>query len=70
MKSALEVCKEPKKHHVFFDNFFFTSSKLVNELNTVGFSATGTMHENLSMKCPVMSVAEVKKKECGFYDYR
>ena len=69
VKSALEVCKELKKHDVFFDNFF-TSSKLVNELNTIGFSSTGTMHENLSMKCPVRSVAEVKKKECGFYDYR
>ena len=65
----LEVCKEPKKHHVFFDNFF-ASYKLVNELNKIGFSATGTMRENLSMKCPVMRVAEVKKNERGFYDYR
>ena len=68
VNSALEVCKEPKKH-VFFDTFF-TSYKLVNELNTVGFSATGTMRENRSMKFPVMNVAEVKEKECGFYDYR
>ena len=65
----LEVCKEPKKHHVFFDNFF-ASYKLVNELNTIGFSATGTMRENRSMKCPAMRVAEVKKNERGFYDYR
>ena len=69
VKTALEVCKEQKKHHVFFDHFF-TSYKLVNELNTIGFSATGTMRENQSLKCPVMSVAEVKKKERGFYDYR
>ena len=34
VKSALEVCKKPKKHHVFFD-IFFTSYKLVNELNTI-----------------------------------
>ena len=68
VNSALEVCKEPKKR-VFFDTFF-TSYKLVNELNTVGFSATGTMRENRSMKFPVMNVAEVKEKECGFYDYR
>ena len=23
VKSALEVCKELEKHHVFFDNFFY-----------------------------------------------
>ena len=49
---------------------FFNSYKLVNELNAIGFSATGTMRESRSMKCPVMSVAEVKKKQRGFYDYR
>ena len=65
VKSASEVCKEPKKHHVFFDHFF-TSYKLVNELNTIGFSATGTMRENQSLKCPVMNVAEVMKKRTWF----
>ena len=28
------------------------------------------MRENRSMECLVISVAEVKKKERGFYDYR
>ena len=28
------------------------------------------MLENRSMECPVMNVAEVKKKERDFYDYR
>ena len=44
VKSSLDVFKELKKH-VFFD-YFFTSYHLVHELNTIGFSATGTMREN------------------------
>ena len=44
VKSSLEVCKELKKHVFFY--YFFTSYHLVHELNTIGFSATGTMREN------------------------
>ena len=44
VKSSLEVCKELKKHVFFY--YFFTSYHLVHELNTIAFSATGTMREN------------------------
>ena len=39
-------------------------------LSKLGFSTTGTMRENRTMKCTVTSIAEMKKKERWSFDYR
>ena len=39
-------------------------------LNQVGFRATGTMRKNRIIKCPLMDVKDMKKKERGSYDFR
>ncbi|CAG5022000.1 unnamed protein product [Parnassius apollo] len=58
-----------KNYHLFIDNFF-TGLPLVHELTERGFRVTGTIRENRSGKCPLLSNKEAKTKERGFYDYR
>ena len=61
------VCQKPTKYQV---STFFISHKLIEVLSKLGFSTTGTMQENRSVKCTVTSIAEMKKKERWSCDYR
>ena len=59
----------PETNQVLSFNFF-NSHKLIEVLSELGFSTTGTMRENRSMKCTVTSIAEMKKKERWSYDHQ
>ena len=61
-KNALEICKNPKDHSVYFDNFF-SSYSLICDLTTKGFRATGTMRNDRIMKCPLVDVKKMKKNK-------
>ena len=52
VKIALEICKNPKDHSDYFNNFF-PSYSLIYDLATKGFRATGTMRNDKIMKCPL-----------------
>ena len=69
VKTALEICDNPVEHSVFFDNFF-SSSKLLVDLDAKGFRATGAMRKNWIGKCPLADVHDMKKRESGSYDFR
>ena len=69
MKKALEICDRPELHNVSFDNFF-SSYKLLFDIDEKGFRATGTMRNDRIMKCPVKRIAEMKILEKGAFDYR
>ena len=68
-KNALEICKNPKDHSVYFDNFF-SSYSLICDLATKGFRATGTMRNDRIMKCPLVDVKKMNKNERGSFDFR
>ena len=69
VKKALEICENPKDHSVFFDNFF-SSYQLITDLGIKGFRATDTMRNDRIMKCPLIDVKVMKKKERGSFDFR
>ena len=69
VKNALENCKNPKDHSVYFDNFF-SSYSLICDLATKGFRTTGTMRNDRIMKCPSVDVRKMKKHERGSFDFR
>ena len=69
VKTALKTCDNPVNHSVFFDNFF-SSYKLLVDLDVKGFRATGTMRNNRIGKCPLADVSDMKKTERGSYDFR
>lgn len=52
----------PHEHIVYFDNFF-TSHSLLQDLQKAGYRATGTVRENRTKKCPLVSVKDMKKKK-------
>lgn len=56
-------------YHLVFDNFF-TSVKLLSVLKDMGLKGTGTVRENRTDKCPLISVKELKRKPRGFHDFR
>ena len=62
VKNASEICKNPKDHSVYFDNFF-SSYSLICDLATKGFRATGTMRNDMIMKCPLVDVKKMKKQK-------
>jgi hypothetical protein len=64
----LEKVNEPSSHIIFFDNYF-TSYDLISTLRKSGFRATGTLRENRSKKCPLLSTKEMKKKDRGYFEY-
>ena len=45
VKNALEICKNPKDHSVYFDNFS-SSYSLICKFATKGFTATGTIRND------------------------
>ena len=67
MKNALEVCECPSNHSVYFDNFF-SSYQLLSYLFKKGFRATGTMRKDRVMKCPLIDMKQMKRKERGSCD--
>ena len=69
VKIALEICDNPVNHNVFFDNFF-SSYKLLLDLDAKGFGATSTMRNNRIEKCPLAEVSDMKKRERESYDFR
>ena len=56
-------------HVIFFDNFF-SSYTLMADLAKQGFRACGTVRENRTRKCPLLTKKEMEKKDRGSYDYR
>ncbi|KAJ4425449.1 hypothetical protein ANN_28065 [Periplaneta americana] len=55
---------------LFFDNFF-TSVDALTVLKARNIKATGTMRDNRTSKCPVMSTKDIEKKEQReFCDFR
>lgn len=62
----LKVVENAHNHVVYFDNFF-TSHSLMSELSRMGFCATGTIKENRTGHCPLLSVKEMKKTDRGTY---
>ena len=69
VKSTPEVCEGPSNHSLYFDNFF-SSYQLLSELDKKGFRVTGTMRKDRAMKCPLIDMNEMKRKERGSYGYR
>lgn len=67
--NMLEVIENPKRHKVYFDNFF-TSYNLLCDLKQRGFCATGTVRENRTAKCPTLSSKILEKKPRGSYDWQ
>ncbi|XP_042228896.1 piggyBac transposable element-derived protein 3-like [Homarus americanus] len=65
----LQPVMNKDEHVVFFDNFF-TSHALMIDLTSNGFRACGTIRDNRTGKCPLLSKKELEKKERGSYDYR
>ena len=65
----LDCVSEPSNHVVYFDNFF-TSYQLLTDLALKGVRAIGTVRENRTNHCPLISTANMKKQERGSYDYR
>ena len=62
VKNALEICKIPRDHGVYFDNFF-SSYSLICDLATKGFRATDTMIHDRIMKCPLVDVKKMQKNK-------
>ncbi|GBP73832.1 PiggyBac transposable element-derived protein 3 [Eumeta japonica] len=56
-------------YHVVFDNFF-TGTPLLEEITKKGLRCTGTVRENRTSSCPLITSKLLKKKERGAVDYR
>lgn len=54
------------KFSLFFDNFF-TSTKLVSSLASIGLTGTRTIRENRTEKCPLEDKKVIMKKPRGYY---
>jgi len=60
---------EGLKYNLYFDNFF-TSMQLLDHLTARGVGATGTLRANRTDKCPLITPADMKKKDRGHMDHR
>lgn len=70
VKSLLEKGNVvPHEHVIYFDNFF-TSHALLRDLRQTGYRATGTVRDNRTKKCPLVSVHDMKKKTRAEFDYQ
>lgn len=67
--NMLQPVVNKDEHVVFFDNFFTSHALMVN-LTKKGVRACGTIRDNRTGKCPLMSKKDAEKKERGSYDYR
>ena len=62
--------EEATNHEICFDNFY-TSIEVLKHLGDNSLKATGTIRENRTKKCPLISSKVMKKTtERGFTDYR
>ena len=62
--------EEATNHKIFFDNFY-TSIEVLKHLGDNSLKATGTIRENRTKKCLLISSKVMKKAtERGFTDYR
>lgn len=64
----LSIVKNSQNHNVFFFDNFFSSYKLFCLLKAKGFFATGTIRENRTSNCPLVSSKVLLKQERGTYD--
>jgi len=64
----LEVVEEPNLHAVYFDNFF-TSHRLLIELNKRQFCATGTVREQRLTGSILENSKSLGKKDRGSFDH-
>ena len=69
VNKMLSPVKDVSNHVVFFDNFF-TSHQLISDLKGKGIRACGTVRDNRTGKCPLLSKKEIQKKARGTYDFR
>ena len=69
VKNVLEVCEGQSNHNGFFNNFF-SSYQLLSDLDKKGFRTTGTMRKDRVIKCPLIDMKQMKRKERRLYDYR
>ena len=69
VNTMLQPITANENHVVFFDNFF-TSHWLLGELAGRNIRACGTVRDNRTSKCPLMTNKIIQKKKRGFYDYR
>ena len=67
--NLLEAVDDWSQHTVYFDNFF-TSYSLLRHLGDTNMRATGTVRDNRTSNCPLLTVAETSKRDKDFYDYR
>lgn len=65
----LEPITDVTSHVVFMDNFF-TNHQLITELTNKNIRACGTVRDNRTNHCPLLSKKEIQKKPRGAYDYR
>lgn len=65
----LQPVVNKNEHVVFFENFF-TSQELITDLTKNGFRVCGTIRDNRTGKCSLLSKKELEKKARGSYDYR
>ena len=62
--------EEATNHKIFFDNFF-TRIDILKHLGDNSLKATGTIRENCTKKCPLISFKVMEKTtERGFTDYK
>lgn len=69
VNEMLQIVENNSQHVIFFDNFF-TSYKLINDLAQRKIRACGTIRENRTGGCPLLTNKDMKKNERGSYDYR
>ncbi len=65
----LDICEDPSRHEIYFDNFF-TSVNLLEKLSDKNIRATGTIRRNRTAKCPLQEEKVFKKKARGEYEFK
>jgi len=66
--SLMEDLPTGVPYKLFVDNFF-TSTRLLDHLNTKNVSVVGTVRVNRMGKCPLKPVEQLRKETRGSYDY-
>lgn len=56
-------------YHIFCDNFF-TNIPLCIEIKRRNMRITGTIRENRTSKCPLISTSDLKKRKRGDFDFK
>ena len=69
VKNMLGPVPNKSQHIVFFDNFF-TSHTLLTDLAAENVRACGTIRDNRTGRCPLMSKKDCQKKPRGTFDFR